>query len=89
MRTPIDLPAWHSLQKHAASTRELGMRDLFAQDPRRAETFSLRWNEILVAMQMSRQPGKFQALGKSRHCWGLTGWIWQSCPSRKMQAPSG
>ena len=54
MRTPIDLPAWHSLQRHAASTRELGMRDLFAQDPRRAETFSLRWNEILLDYSKNR-----------------------------------
>ena len=54
MRTPIDLPAWHSLQKHAASTRELGMRDLFAQDPRRAETLSLHWNEILLDYSKNR-----------------------------------
>ena len=54
MRIPIDLPVWNGLQKHAAATRELGMRDLFAQDPRRAETFSLRWNEILVDYSKNR-----------------------------------
>ena len=42
MRIPIDLPAWKSLQAHAAATRELPMRDLFARDPKRAETLSLR-----------------------------------------------
>jgi glucose-6-phosphate isomerase len=48
VRIPIDLPVWKELEKHAAATRDLQMRDLFARDPRRAETFSLRWNEILL-----------------------------------------
>lgn len=30
------------------------MRDLFAQDPKRAETFSLRWNEFLVDFSKNR-----------------------------------
>jgi glucose-6-phosphate isomerase len=54
MRIPIDLPAWKSLQAHAAATRELPMRDLFARDPKRAETLSLRWNEILLDYSKNR-----------------------------------
>ena len=46
MRLPVDLSAWKSLQAHAAATRDLQMRDLFAKDPNRGETLSLRWNDI-------------------------------------------
>jgi glucose-6-phosphate isomerase len=54
VRSPIDLPAWKELEKHAAATRATLMRDLFAQDPKRAETFSLRWNEFLVDFSKNR-----------------------------------
>ena len=54
MRIPIDLPAWKSLQAHASATRDLQMRDLFAKDPQRAESFSLRWNDILVDYAKNR-----------------------------------
>ena len=54
MRIPISLPAWQELEKHAAATRELQMRDLFTKDPKRAETFSVRWNEILLDYSKNR-----------------------------------
>ena len=54
MRIPIDLPAWNDLQKHAAATRDQQMRDLFAKDPKRAESFSSRWNEILLDYSKNR-----------------------------------
>ena len=54
MRVPVDLPAWKSLQTHAAATRETHMRDLFAKDAKRGETFSLRWNDILVDYSKNR-----------------------------------
>ena len=54
MRLPIDLPAWKSLQDHASATRDVQMRDLFAKDPRRAETFSLRWHDILLDYSKNR-----------------------------------
>mgnify|MGYP003347470732 CR=1 FL=1 len=41
------------------------------------------------ARHSNSDPAKFHKLGKSRHCCGLTPWIRQSSPSRKMQAPSG
>jgi len=54
MRIPVDLPAWKSLQAHAAGMREIRMRDLFAKDPGRAEALSLRWNDILVDYSKNR-----------------------------------
>ena len=54
MRLPVDLPAWNSLQAHAAALRETHMRDLFDKDAKRAETFSLRWNDILVDYSKNR-----------------------------------
>ena len=54
MRVPVDLPAWKSLQTHAAATRETQMRDLFAKDAKRGETFSLRWKDILIDYSKNR-----------------------------------
>ena len=54
MRRPTDLPAWQELEKHATAMRDVPMRDLFARDPKRAETFSLRWNEFLVDFSKNR-----------------------------------
>ena len=54
MRIPIDLPAWQELEKHAAATRDHQMRDLFAKDPKRAESFSSRWNDILLDYSKNR-----------------------------------
>ena len=54
MRVPINLPSWKSLQTHAEATRDIQMRDLFAQDPKRAESLSLRWNEILLDYSKNR-----------------------------------
>ena len=34
----VSSPAWRALQEHHASTRSLHMRDLFRDDPGRAET---------------------------------------------------
>ncbi len=54
MRRPIDLPAWQELVKHAVTMGDVPMRDLFARDPKRAEIFSLRWNEFLVDFSKNR-----------------------------------
>jgi glucose-6-phosphate isomerase len=54
MRIPIDLPAWKKLEKHAEATRDLVMHDLFDQDPRRAESFSIRWCDILLDYSKNR-----------------------------------
>ena len=52
MPRPVDLPAWKALSLHASSVPV--MRDLFAQDPQRATTFSHRWNELLLDYSKNR-----------------------------------
>lgn len=47
-------PAWKSLEQHYSEIATKNMRDLFAQDPRRFERFSLRFNDILVDYSKNR-----------------------------------
>ena len=54
MRIPTDLPSWQELEKHATAMRDVHMRELFAKDPRRAESFALRWDEILLDYSKNR-----------------------------------
>ncbi len=46
--TPDLDPVWRSLEDHAREIRELHMRDLFAEDSRRFERFSLIQGEMLL-----------------------------------------
>jgi glucose-6-phosphate isomerase len=41
-------PAWQALRAHSESVRKLHLRELFAQDPRRFERFSLRLDDLLL-----------------------------------------
>jgi glucose-6-phosphate isomerase len=50
----VDLPAWQALQKHQREMAEVRMRDLFAQDPQRFESFSLRAGDILFDYSKNR-----------------------------------
>jgi len=54
MPGPIHLPAWQALQKHQQETAAVHMRDLFAQDPQRFESFSLRVGDILFDYSKNR-----------------------------------
>ena len=54
MRTPVDLPSWQALAKHAQCSRDTHMRDLFAHDPSRAVTFSHRWNDLFLDYSKNR-----------------------------------
>src|SRR5258708_30995292 len=47
-------PAWTALQKHYQELHSLHIRDLFAQDPRRFERFSLRFGDILFDYSKNR-----------------------------------
>ena len=40
--------AWKALSEHYHAIKNVHMRDLFTQDPKRFETFSLRFGDILV-----------------------------------------
>src|SRR5205814_2006579 len=53
-RMLTDSPAWKALQSHHVEVRDLRFRDLFARDPRRFETFSLRLEDLLVDVSKHR-----------------------------------
>jgi glucose-6-phosphate isomerase len=54
MTTPTQLPAWKSLEAHYQEVAPLQMRDLFKQDPKRFEKFSLRFEDILFDFSKNR-----------------------------------
>jgi glucose-6-phosphate isomerase len=54
MAGPVDLPAWKALQKHQRKMAKVHMRDLFADDPQRFETYSLRMGDILFDYSKNR-----------------------------------
>jgi glucose-6-phosphate isomerase len=54
MPGPVNLPAWKALQKHQQEMAEVHMRDLFAHDPQRFESFSLRTGDILFDYSKNR-----------------------------------
>jgi len=47
-------PAWQALEGHQKAIVNVHMRDLFAQDPRRFDTFSLRFQDILLDYSKNR-----------------------------------
>ncbi len=49
-----DLPAWRALQREAEAMAELHLRALFAADPKRFETFSLRLDDLLLDYSKNR-----------------------------------
>ncbi|WP_209401604.1 glucose-6-phosphate isomerase [Pseudozobellia sp. WGM2] len=51
---PTSLPVWDKLSKHFSKTKELHLKDLFANDKARAEGFSLEWNDFLVDFSKNR-----------------------------------
>src|SRR5258708_30055943 len=54
MLTLTSSPAWKSLEQHYQEVEPVHMRDLFAQDPKRFEHFSLRFGDILFDYSKNR-----------------------------------
>lgn len=54
MENLTDLPAWQALLTHKKQTENIQMRDLFAQDKNRFESFHLRFNDILLDYSKNR-----------------------------------
>src|SRR5262245_57676987 len=54
MTAPMQLDAWKALEAHYKEVAPLHMRDLFKQDPKRFDKFSLRFNEILLDFSKNR-----------------------------------
>src|SRR3974377_63831 len=54
MTTPTQLPAWKALEAHYREVEPQQMRDLFKEDPKRFEKFSLRFEDILFDFSKNR-----------------------------------
>ncbi len=54
MTAPNQYPAWKALEAHYPKIAPLQMRDLFAQDPKRFDKFSLRFQDILLDYSKNR-----------------------------------
>ena len=59
---PTTTKSWSSLRSHYSEIRELHMRDLFADDPKRFEKFSLRRDELLLDYSKNRITEKSREL---------------------------
>ncbi|WP_020494397.1 glucose-6-phosphate isomerase [Verrucomicrobium sp. 3C] len=62
MNSPTALPAWRKLQAHYAQISPLHLRDLFREDPGRAERFSLSLEEIVFDYSKNRVTNETLAL---------------------------
>jgi len=51
---PTTTKAWESLGSHFQRMKKVRMKDLFAEDPRRFEKFSLRFQDLLVDYSKNR-----------------------------------
>jgi glucose-6-phosphate isomerase len=54
MPSPTQLPVWKKLEKHYASVASLEMKDLFAADANRFNSFSIVWKELLLDYSKNR-----------------------------------
>ena len=54
MKNLTDLPAWKALLKHKEQIADISMRDFFAQDENRFETFHLSFNDMLLDYSKNR-----------------------------------
>lgn len=56
-KDPTQTKSWKLLTKHFSDIKDIHMRDLFSQDPRRFEKFSIRFNDILLDYSKNRING--------------------------------
>ncbi len=54
MSALLESPAWKALEAHYKKIEPMQMRDLFEQDPKRFEKFSLTFNDILLDYSKNR-----------------------------------
>ncbi|RKR15012.1 glucose-6-phosphate isomerase [Maribacter vaceletii] len=51
---PTTAKAWTKLEEHFSSIKETTLKDLFRKDPKRAEKFTLNWEDFLVDFSKNR-----------------------------------
>ncbi|HSW97820.1 MAG TPA: hypothetical protein VLF89_08395, partial [Candidatus Saccharimonadales bacterium] len=49
-----DYPEWKALKEHFEKVKDLHLRQLFADDPKRGETFSLQFEDIFFDYSKNR-----------------------------------
>ena len=59
---PTSLEVWHKLSKHFSDTKNTHLKELFALDGKRANNFTLRWNDFLVDYSKNKISRKTMAL---------------------------
>ena len=59
---PTSLEVWHKLSKHFSDTKNTHLKELFASDGKRANNFTLRWNDFLVDYSKNKISRKTMAL---------------------------
>ena len=66
---------WKALEAHYAATSKRHMRELFAQDPKRFEAFSVRFEEVLLDYSKNRITAEtMELLRKLARAADLSGW---------------
>ncbi|MAM19604.1 MAG: glucose-6-phosphate isomerase [Bacteroidota bacterium] len=59
---PTQTQAWKELEEHFKEVGQLHMRDLFREDPGRADKFSIEWEDFYVDFSKNRFDEKAQSL---------------------------
>jgi glucose-6-phosphate isomerase len=59
---PTKTNSWKQLQNHYRETKDISLKQLFGSDPKRAEKFSLVWNDFLFDYSKNRITGKTMPL---------------------------
>ena len=62
MKDLIESPAWLALKEHYEEIKDVHMRDMFAEDPHRFETFSASLNDIFLDYSKNRITDKTMQL---------------------------
>jgi glucose-6-phosphate isomerase len=62
MSVLTDSPAWQALVRHQATMRDVHMRTLFAEDPKRFDRFSIQLGDILVDYSKNRVTAETMSL---------------------------
>ncbi len=72
----LTTPSWTALAAHVATAKTLHLRDLFAADPRRFDTFSIRADGLLL--DYSKQRVTAETMRRLRDLWAtadVSGWV--------------
>lgn len=61
-QNPVQTPSWNKLKAHFEEIKSGNMNDWFREEPNRAETFQIQWNDFLVDYSKNRITPKTKEL---------------------------